>query len=462
MAWSREETIGRDEMRRIQLGKLRRTVETIYANNPVYRAMMDEAGATPERIRSLDDIRCLPFTTKQTIRDHYPFGLFTAPLEEIVEFHATSGTTGKPVVAGYTRNDIELWTEVMARACTGAGITRHDIVQNVYGYGLFTGGLGTHYGAMRVGAAVLPISGGNTQRQIMMMQDFGSTVITSTPSFLMHLHEVGQGMGVDFRALPLRTGLFGAEPWSESMRETIDEAFGITACDMYGLTEIIGPGVAFECCEVRNGLHINEDWFYPEIIDPGTGQARPEGELGELVLTTLGKEGLALLRYRTRDITRLTREPCPCGRTLVRMARVCGRTDDMLIIRGVNFFPSQIESIVLRHPGVSPHYLVVVDRKGTLDEVEVRLEVTEEFLGQAAAGIIRGEVRDALRNVEAARRTAERVQRDIKDSVGITVRVTLVPPGTIPRSEGKARRTEDRRPEGIRTAAGPGTAGSPS
>jgi len=462
MPWSREETIGRSGMREIQRDKLRKTVAGVYARNAVYREMLDEAGAPPERIRELDDIRRIPFTTKQLIREHYPFGLFTAPLEEIVEFHATSGTTGKPVVAGYTRNDIELWTEVMARACTGAGITKHDIVQNVYGYGLFTGGLGTHYGAMRVGAAVLPISGGNTQRQIMLMQDFGSTVVTSTPSFLMHLHEVGEEMGVDFRSLKLRTGLFGAEPWSESMRETIDEAFGITACDMYGLTEIIGPGVAFECCEVRDGLHINEDWFYPEIIDPETGEPLPDGEAGELVLTTLGKEGLALLRYRTRDITRLTRDPCACGRTLVRMARVCGRTDDMLIIRGVNFFPSQIESIVLRHAGVSPHYMVVVDRKGTMDEVEVRLEVTEEFLGQAAAGVIRGEVQDALQNVEIARQATERVKRDIKDNVGITARVTLVPPGTIPRSEGKARRTEDRRPKGIRTAADPGPARAPA
>jgi len=448
MAWSTVETVDRGEMGRIQLGRLQKTVRYVYDRNAVYRKTLDGMKVAPDDIRSLDDIRRIPFTVKQQIRDHYPFGFFTAPLEEIVEFHATSGTTGKPVVVGYTRNDIELWTEVMARACTGAGIGKTDIVQNIYGYGLFTGGLGTHYGAMRVGAAVLPMSGGNSQRQIMLMQDFGSTVVTSTPSFLMHLHEVGEQMGVDFRKLRLRTGLFGAEPWSESMRQAIQERFGITACDMYGLSEIIGPGVSFECHEVRNGLHINEDWFYPEIIDPDTGEVLPQGEQGELVLTTVGNEGQPLLRYRTRDITRLSGEPCACGRTLVKMERISGRTDDMLIIRGVNFFPSQIESIVIRHPGVSPHYMVVVDRKGSMDEVEVRLEVTEEFMGRAAADVIRGKVQDVLKDVETARQTMEKLKRDIKDMIGISVRVTLVPPGTVPRSEGKARRVEDRRRDG--------------
>jgi len=448
MAWSTVETVDRGEMGRIQLGRLQKTVRYVYERNAVYRKTLDGMKVAPDDIRSLDDIRRIPFTVKQQIRDHYPFGFFTAPLEEIVEFHATSGTTGKPVVVGYTRNDIELWTEVMARACTGAGIGKTDIVQNIYGYGLFTGGLGTHYGAMRVGAAVLPMSGGNSQRQIMLMQDFGSTVVTSTPSFLMHLHEVGEQMGVDFRKLRLRTGLFGAEPWSESMRQAIQERFGITACDMYGLSEIIGPGVSFECHEVRNGLHINEDWFYPEIIDPDTGEVLPPGEQGELVLTTVGNEGQPLLRYRTRDITRLSGEPCACGRTLVKMERISGRTDDMLIIRGVNFFPSQIESIVIRHPGVSPHYMVVVDRKGSMDEVEVRLEVTEEFMGRAAADVILGKVQDVLKDVETARQTMEKLKRDIKDMIGISVRVTLVPPGTVPRSEGKARRVEDRRRDG--------------
>ena len=447
MAWSKEETINRDDMRRIQLGKLQKTIAYIYGKNPSYRKRLEKAGVKPEEIKTLDDIRRLPFTTKQDIRDHYPFRLFTASQEDIIEFHATSGTTGKPVVVGYTRNDIEVWTEVMARACTGAGITKNDIVQNIYGYGLFTGGLGTHYGAQRVGAAVLPMSGGNTQRQIMLMQDFGSTVLTSTPSFLMHIHGAGREMGVDFRKLKLRVGLLGAEPWSESMRQSIDESFGIKACDMYGLSEIIGPGVSFECHEVRKGLHINEDYFYPEIIDPDTGKVLPHGEEGELVLTTVGNEGQPLLRYRTRDITRLSQEPCACGRTLVMMERICGRTDDMLIIRGVNFFPSQIESIILQRKGVSPHYMVVVDRPGSMDEVEVRVEVTDDFMAKAGADLISGSEAEILKDVEMAKQKIQNLKRDIKDMIGITVKVSLVPPGTIPRSEGKAKRVDDRRPK---------------
>jgi len=451
MAWSKEETIGRGEMRQIQLGKLQKTVAYVYGKNAIYRKKLDEMGVAPGDIQSLDDARRLPFTTKQDIRDSYPFNFFTAPREDVVEFHATSGTTGKMVVAGYTRNDIELWTEVMARACTGAGITNRDIVQNIYGYGLFTGGLGTHYGAIRVGAAVIPMSGGNTQRQIMIMQDFGSTVVTSTPSFLMHIHDVGAQMGVDFRKLKLKTGLFGAEPWSESMREAIQEKFGIKACDMYGLSEIIGPGVSFECHEVRKGLHVNEDYFYPEIINPDTCEVLPLGEEGELVLTTIGNEAQPLLRYRTRDISRLSADPCACGRTLIRMDRISGRTDDMLIIRGVNFFPSQIESIILKRQGVSPHYMVVVDRQGAMDEVEVRIEVTEDFMTRAGASVLKGGEEDILRDVALARQKKENIKRDIKDIIGITAAVTLVPPGTIPRSEGKARRVEDRRPKGIRT-----------
>jgi phenylacetate-CoA ligase len=447
MAWSREETIGREEMGRIQLGKWQKMVSYIHARNPVYRKKLDDAGVTPGDIRSLDDVRRLPFTTKVEIRDYYPFGLFTAAREDIVEFHATSGTTGKMVVVGYTRNDVELWTEVMARACTGAGITKNDIVQNIYGYGLFTGGLGTHYGAIRVGAAVIPISGGNTQKQIMLMQDFGSTVVTSTPSFLMRLHEVGVEMGVDFKKLKLRIGLLGAEPWSESMRQSIDERFGIKACDMYGLSEMIGPGVSFECHEMRNGLHVNEDYFYPEIIHPDTGEVLPYGQEGELVITNFANEGQPLMRYRTRDISRLTVDPCACGRTLVKMQRVTGRTDDMLIIRGVNFFPSQIESIVMKRWGVSPHYLVVVDRPGAMDEVEVKIEVTDEFMKKAAADVLSGSEKDILGDVATAKQKKANLKRDIKDIIGITVKVTLVAPGMIPRSEGKAKRVDDRRPK---------------
>lgn len=447
MAWNREETVSRSEMRDIQLVRLQKTVGYVYGKNAVYRKKFDDLGVKPGDINSLDDIRRLPFTTKQDIRDNYPFNLFTATREDIVEFHATSGTTGKPVVVGYTRNDLESWTEVMARSCTGAGFTRNDVVQNIFGYGLFTGGIGAHYGAIRVGASVIPMSGGNTQRQIMMMQDFGTTAITATPSFLMHIHEVGVDMGVDFKKLNLRTGLFGAEPWSESMRQTIQEGFGMMACDIYGLSEIIGPGVGFECFEARCGLHINEDYFYPEIIDPDTGEVLPHGEEGELVFTTIMNEGQPLLRYRTRDITRLNYEPCVCGRTLVKIERICGRTDDMLIIRGVNFFPSQVESIILKRQGVSPHYLVVVDRQGSMDEVDVKIEVTEEFMVKAAADVLKGAEHDILSDVVAARQKADNLKRDIKDVIGITVKVTLVPPGTIPRSEGKAKRVFDKRPK---------------
>jgi phenylacetate-CoA ligase len=447
MAWNREETVSRSEMRDIQLARLQKTVGYVYGKNAVYKKKFDELGVKPGDINSLDDIRRLPFTTKQDIRDNYPFNLFTATQKDIVEYHATSGTTGKPVVVGYTRNDVESWTEVMARSCTGAGFTRDDVVQNIFGYGLFTGGIGAHYGAIRVGASVIPMSGGNTQRQIMMMQDFGTTAITATPSFLMHIHEVGVDMGVDFKKLNLRTGLFGAEPWSESMRQTIQEGFGMMACDIYGLSEIIGPGVGFECHEARCGLHINEDFFYPEIIDPDTGEVLPHGEEGELVFTTLMNEGQPLVRYRTRDITRLNYEPCVCGRVLVKIERICGRTDDMLIIRGVNFFPSQIESIILKRQGVSPHYLVVVDRQGSMDEVDVKIEVTEEFMVKAAADVLKGAEHDILSDVVAARQKADNLRRDIKDVIGITVKVTLVPPGTIPRSEGKAKRVFDKRPK---------------
>jgi phenylacetate-CoA ligase len=447
MAWSQEETIGRSEMQAIQLARLQKTVGYVYEKNAFYRKKLDQLQVKPADIKSLDDIRRLPFTTKQDIRDHYPFGLFTATQEDIVEYHATSGTTGKPVVVGYTRNDVENWTEVVARACAGAGVTKHDVVQNIYGYGLFTGGIGAHYGAIRVGAAVIPISGGNTQKQIMLMQDFGTTALTSTPSFLMHIHEAGEEMGVDFKQLKLRVAICGAEPWSESMRHSIQDKFGIKACDIYGLSEIIGPGVSFECHELRNGLHVNEDYFYPEIIDPDTAEVLPYGEEGELVFTTITNEGQPLLRYRTRDITRLSVAPCICGRTLVKMQRVSGRSDDMLIIRGVNVFPSQIESIILKRQGVSPHYLIVVDRQGSMDELEVKVEVTEDFMTKAATDLLAISEHELLDDVDAVRNKKNNLMRDIKEVVGISVKVTLVPPGTIPRSEGKAKRIEDRRPK---------------
>jgi phenylacetate-CoA ligase len=447
MIWNKVETCSRGEMQSIQLGRLQKTVSYVYDKNPVYKKRLDEHGVKPSDIKSMDDIRRLPFTTKDDLRDNYPFHLFTATQEDIVEYHATSGTTGKPIVVGYTRNDIETWSEVMARALTCSGIGKNDVLQNIYGYGLFTGGLGAHYGGIRIGASVIPISGGNTQKQIMLMQDFGTTALTVTPSFLMHVHEVGVEMGIDFRKLKLRTAVLGAEFWTESMREKIQDGFGIKACDIYGLSEIIGPGVACECHEARNGLHINEDYFYPEIIDSATGEVLPIGAEGELVFTNIANEGQPLLRYRTRDITSLNTEPCICGRTLVRMGKLTGRTDDLLIIRGVNFFPSQIESVILKRQGVSPHYLVVVDRQGTLDEVEIRIEVTEEFMAKAAADVLKGVEHDIVSDVIAAREKRKNLVRDIKDIIGITVKVTLVPPGTIPRSEGKAKRIVDNRPK---------------
>jgi len=447
MIWNIVETSSRSEMQGIQLGRLQKTVSDVYDRNPVYKSRLDEAGVKPSDIRSLDDIRRLPFTVKDDLRDNYPFNLFTATQEDIIEYHATSGTTGKPIVVGYTRNDIDTWTEVMARCLAGSGITRNDVLQNIYGYGLFTGGLGAHYGGIKIGAGVIPISGGNTQKQIMLMQDFGTTALTVTPSFLMHIHEVGVDMGVDFKKLKLRTAVLGAEFWTESMREKIQDCFGLKACDIYGLTEITGPGVSCECHEAQNGLHINEDYFYPEIINPETGEVLPIGDEGELVFSTIGKEGQPLLRYRTRDITSLSLEPCICGRTLIKMKKLTGRTDDLLIIRGVNFFPSQIESIVLKHRGVTPNYLVVVDRKGTLDEVEVKIEVEAQYAYKPTVEVFEVSTHLFVTDDIETRDIKKSLERDIKDVVGITVTVTLVPPGSIPRSEGKAKRYIDNRPK---------------
>ena len=447
MIWNKVETCSRSEMQSIQLDRLQKTVSYAYEHNLVYKKRLEQAGVKPSDIKSLDDIRRLPFTIKEDLRDNYPFDLFSASRDDIVEYHATSGTTGKPIVVGYTQVDIDTWSEAMARCLTGAGIGKQDVLQNIYGYGLFTGGLGAHYGGLRIGAGVIPISGGNTQKQIMLMQDFGTTALTVTPSFLMHIHEVGLDMGIDFKKLNLRTAVLGAEFWTESMRDMIQEGFGIKACDIYGLTEITGPGVACECHEARNGLHINEDYFYPEIINPESGEALPIGDEGELVFTTLGKEGQPLLRYRTRDITSLSLDPCICGRTLIKMKKLTGRTDDLLIIRGVNFFPSQVESIILKHKGVTPNYLVVVERKGTLDEVEVRIEVTDEFAMKPVHETFKVSNRQVVSDELATREIVKGLVRDIKNEIGITVTVTLVPPGSLPRSEGKAKRYIDNRPK---------------
>jgi phenylacetate-CoA ligase len=447
MVWNKEEACSRSEMQGIQLAKWQKTVGYVYEKNPVYKSRLDAAGVKPQDIKSLDDIKRLPFTVKDDLRDNYPFNLFTAHQDDVVEYHATSGTTGKPIVVGYTRQDIETWTEVMARCLTSSGITKKDVLQNIYGYGLFTGGIGAHYGGVRVGASVIPISGGNTQKQIMLMQDFGTTAMTVTPSFLMHVHEVGVDMGIDFKKLKLKTAVLGAEFWTESMREKIQENFGIKACDIYGLSEIIGPGVACECHEARNGLHINEDFFYPEIINPETGEVLPIGAEGELVLSNIANEGQPLLRYRTRDITSLTLEPCACGRTLIKMKKLTGRTDDLLIIRGVNFFPSQIESIILKHKDVTANYLVLVERRGNLDEVEVQIEVVAQYVYKPVGETFIMSSHETVSDELATREIVKRLVRDIKDVIGITVKVTLVPPGTIPRSEGKAKRFIDNRPK---------------
>lgn len=430
MIWSSYyETMPRNAIRALQLDRLRATLRRVYDSVPFYRKTFDERGIKPRDINSLDDLAKLPFTTKLDLRDNYPFGFFTVPLEDVVRLHSSSGTTGKPVVVGYTRNDVDLWAELMARTLSSAGTNRGDVVQNAYGYGLFTGGLGVHYGAERIGASVIPISGGHTKRQVMIMQDFGSTILCCTPSYALLIAEVAEEMGVDSRNLKLKAGVFGAEPWSEKMRQEIEKRLNIIAIDIYGLSEIIGPGVSAECIE-RNGLHIYEDHFLPEIIDPETGDVLPYGEKGELVFTTLTKEAFPLIRYRTRDMSSLNPEPCLCGRTLVRMERVRGRTDDMLIIRGVNVFPSQIEAVLMEIEGVEPHYQLVVDRKGALDEMEVWVEVNERIFS------------DEIKGLEALGR---RIREELENVLGITTTVKLVEPKTIQRSEGKAKRVIDKR-----------------
>ena len=364
------------------------------------------------------------------MRDSYPYGLFAAPLEEIVRIHASSGTTGKPTVVGYTQKDIDTWSDLMARSFVAAGAHRGDIIHNAYGYGLFTGGLGAHYGAERLGASVIPISGGNTKRQIMIMQDFGSTVLTCTPSYSLFMAEEARAEGVDFKKLKLRVGIFGAEPWSEAMRGEIEEKLNLAAIDIYGLSEIMGPGVAIECIEAKKGLHIWEDHFIPEIIDPETGRRLPQGERGELVITTITKQGIPLIRYRTRDITSITYEPCACGRTHARISRMSGRSDDMLIIRGVNVFPSQIESILVGIEGVEPHYLLIVDRRDNLDTLEVQVEVDERLFSD---------------EIKVLQLLSKRIEKEIKDVLGVTCTAKLVEPRTIQRSEGKAKRVIDNR-----------------
>ncbi|HOD72734.1 MAG TPA: phenylacetate--CoA ligase [Deltaproteobacteria bacterium] len=424
------ETLPREAIEALQLKRLQQVVSRVYHTVGFYRKAFDNAGVTPDDVRSLDDLKRLPFTCKQDLRDNYPFGLFTVPMSNIVRLHASSGTTGKPTVVGYTQRDIETWATLMARSFVAAGLSKNDIIHNAYGYGLFTGGLGAHYGAEKLGASVIPMSGGSTKKQIMLLQDFGPTAICCTPSYLLYLAEAGKEMGVDMSSLRLRVGILGAEPWSERMREQIERALDITALDIYGLSEIMGPGVAMECIEGRCGLHIYEDHFIVEVIDPATGEALPYGKTGELVFTTITKEAFPLIRYRTKDISRLMPQVCKCGRTFVRMERVSGRSDDMLIIRGVNVFPSQIESVLLEIDGLEPHYQLIVDREGSLDTLEVQVEVREKIFSD--------EIRE-LQNME------KRITKDIKDYLGVTAKVKLVEPKSLQRFEGKAQRVIDKR-----------------
>lgn len=418
-----------EQLRTLQLQRLRAVTEHAYRHQPLFRQRMEERGTIPEDLRTLADIQHLPFTQKTDLRDTYPYGLFAVPMNEIVRLHASSGTTGKPIVVAYSREDIEVWQEVMIRAFACAGLHSGDIIQNAYGYGLFTGGLGAHYGAEALGATVIPISGGNSERQIMVMRDFGSTAICCTPSYFLHLIEYAEKMGVDFQKLPLRAGIFGAEPWTDEMRRHIEDRTGIKAFDIYGLSEIIGPGVGMACAH-QQGLHIFEDHFLIEIVDPVTDQPVPDGEEGELIITTLSKRAMPILRYRTHDITSIITEPCACGRTIRRIHRIARRSDDMFIIRGVNVFPSQVEAALLKAEGTLPHYRIILTRHGGMDQMEVQVEVTTQTFS------------DTIRGIEALHR---QLSDAIAHILGIRVKLSLVEPNTIERSQGKAKRVIDLR-----------------
>jgi len=422
----------RADLEVLQFERLQSTLERVYNNVPAYREKYDAAGFRPGSITSLADLARVPFTVKDDLRAAYPYKMFAAPMRDIVRVHSSSGTTGQVTVVGYTRGDIERWGDLMARTLVCAGATPDDIVQISYGYGLFTGGLGVHYGSERLGCVTIPISGGNTKRQVQVMKDFGVTVLAATPSYALLLGETALEMGIDVRDLPLKAGVFGAEPWSENMRTQLEETLGVLAIDIYGLSEVLGPGVASECQE-KHGLHVNEDHFIIEIVDPDTLRPLPDGELGEVVFTTITKEGIPVIRYRTRDISRIIPGSCACGRTFRRMQRVSGRTDDMLIIRGVNVFPSQIEQVLTGVPGVAPHYQVVLSKRGTLDHVEVHVEVGADFAF------------DEIKALETLRR---RVSAEIASALAISIDVKLVEPKSIQRSEGKAKRVLDLRNEG--------------
>ncbi|MDO8848417.1 MAG: phenylacetate--CoA ligase [Coriobacteriia bacterium] len=428
--WNPEyETMSRPDLEALQLRRLQSTVAWVYERVPYYREQLDALGVKPRDIKSLADLRHLPMTDKTALRDTYPFGMFAVPLEQVVRIHSSSGTTGKPIVVGYTKGDLNTWSELTARIASAAGVTERDRVQMAFLYGMFTGGWGMHYGMERVGATVFPAGSGNTERHLMMMQDFGTTVIVCTPSYALYIAEVAEKMGIDMHALPLRVGLFGGEPSGEGMRDEIERRLGILATDNYGLSEVMGPGVSGEC-EHQCGLHMAEDHFLFEVVDPVTGEPRAEGEEGELIITSLTKEAFPVLRFRTHDLTVIDRTPCECGRTNARMKKVRKRTDDMLIIRGVNVFPSQIEDVLLKVEGVEPHYVIIVDRAGALDQLEIQIEVAEEMFS------------DVMKDMIVFTRT---VSDQIASAVGLHAKVTLVEPGTIERTAGKARRVIDRR-----------------
>jgi phenylacetate-CoA ligase len=418
-----------DELRALQLKRLRAVVARAWQHVRLFRSRMEERGLTPDDVHSLDDIVKLPFTQKSDLRDNYPFGLFASPMKDVVRLHASSGTTGKPIVVAYTQEDVDVWTSVLVRCLAGCGLHRGDIIQVAYGYGLFTGGLGAHYGAEGLGATVVPASGGHADRQIMLMKDFGVTAMCCTPSYFLHLIERAAEMGVDMKDMPIRAGVFGAEPWTDAMRQRIEEASGIETFDIFGLSEIIGPGVGCECRR-HNGLHIFEDHFYPEIVDPETGEPLAEGEEGELVLTTLSKQAMPMIRYRTHDMSRILPGQCACGRTLRRIGRIGRRSDDMLIIRGVNVFPSQVETALLAVDGALPHYQIILTRSQGLDQMEVQVEVTPQMFND---------------KIGAMQELHDKLQHSLDRVLGIRVRATLVEAHTIERSEGKAKRVIDRR-----------------
>ncbi|WP_198020928.1 phenylacetate--CoA ligase family protein [Virgibacillus alimentarius] len=433
------ETLERNEMDTLQLSRLQETVERVYQNVEFYKKKFDELHLKPNDIKSIEDIKKLPFTVKSDLRDHYPYGLFATPMEDIIRLHASSGTSGKPTVVAYTENDIDNWAEIVARSITAAGGSQNEVMHNAYGYGLFTGGLGLHDGGEKLGITTVPVSGGNTNRQILLLEDLKPQVICSTPSYALHIAEVMEEQGKDPRKTNLKYGIFGSEPWSEEMRNTLEEKFDIKAVDIYGLSEVVGPGVAIECHEEQDGLHIQEDHFFVEVIDPDTLETVPDGEEGELVFTSLTKEAFPVIRYRTGDIATITRKKCNCGRTTVRMSRVKGRIDDMLIIRGVNVFPFEMERSLLQMKALSPHYQIHLKKDGAMDAVELQVELSEPTFHQYKQDI----------NHENIGNLKDYIQSTIKDECLVSVDVTILPPKSIPRSEGKAVRVVDQRTEHI-------------